>query len=306
MAEKMGKGLSALLGGGNKEVSKPTSEDAVIQVDIAKLFPSPFQPRRVFNEEGLNDLVTSIKEKGVLQPLMVRKSPGEDRYEIIAGERRWRASQIVGLRSLPIFIKDLSDQEALEVALIENLQRQDLTALEEAEGYRRLMIEFNHTQEELAQVVGKSRSHVGNMLRLLTLSDRIKDMIDQGKLSAGHARALLNADEPEKLAEKVVKRGLSVRQTEKLAQTEGGKQGRKPLLKKMNKSDDVIHLEQEIGNLIGLRTEIKMKDDKGTLTIHYQSLDQLYQLMNRLGTGGAIIGEEDEILPLAADDIVSG
>lgn len=301
----MGKGLSALLGGSGKASAKPAEEDAVLQIDIAKLFPSPFQPRRVFSEEGLNDLVTSIKEKGVLQPLMVRKSTGDDKYEIIAGERRWRAAQIVGLRSLPVFIKELTDQEALEVALIENLQRQDLTALEEAEGYRRLMIEFNHTQEELAQVVGKSRSHVGNMLRLLTLSDKIKDMMDQGKLSAGHARALLNAHEPEKLAEKVVKRGLSVRQTEKLASTEGQKQGRRPLLRKMNKSDDVLHLEQEIGNLIGLRTEIKMKDDKGVLAIHYNSLDQLYQLMNRIGTGGVIAGEEEDVLPLEADDIVS-
>lgn len=305
MAEKMGKGLSALLGGSPKEVTKPGKEDAVEQIDISKLEPSPYQPRRVFKEDELNDLVTSIREKGVLQPLMVRKAKEDGMYEIIAGERRWRASQIVGLRSLPIFIKDLSDQEALEVALIENLQRQDLTALEEAEGYRRLMVEFNHTQEELAKVVGKSRSHVGNVLRLLNLSDHIKDMIDQGKLSAGHARALLNARDPEKLADKVVKRGLSVRQTEKLAQTEGEKLGRKPLLKRAEKNQDVIHLEQEISNLLGLRTEIKMKDDKGTLTIHYQSLDQLYQLMNRLGTGGPISEDAEDILPLEAEDIVS-
>ncbi|MCK5168170.1 MAG: ParB/RepB/Spo0J family partition protein, partial [Rhodospirillaceae bacterium] len=215
----LGRGLSALLGDDEDDASQLETGGAEKdkKVAVTNMHPGKYQPRHGFNEDDLKDLANSIREKGVLQPLLVRPHPGIDgAFEIIAGERRWRASQLAQVHELPVIIRDFDDEETLEVALIENLQRQDLSPIEEAQGYQRLRDEFSHTQEILADALGKSRSHVANMLRLLSLPESVKDMLDDGRLSAGHARALLGADDPAGLAMDVVKKGLNVRQTEAL------------------------------------------------------------------------------------------
>lgn len=227
----------------------------------------------------------------MLQPLLVRLRPGSsDTYEIIAGERRWRASKEAGIREVPVIIKDFSDKETLEVALIENLQRQDLNPLEEAQGYHRLLQEFHHTQEELASVVGKSRSHVANMMRLLDLPDSVKQYVEEGALSAGHARALLNAKNPEKLAKKVMEQGLNVRQTEQLAMTEGEKKPRTAQKVSVGgrKDSDIMALEAELSSLLKTNVTIKWSGRNGKITIECNDLDKLDQVLQRLTTGGPV------------------
>ena len=222
---------------------------------------------------------------------MVRLRPGSsDTYEIIAGERRWRASKEAGIREVPVIIKDFSDKETLEVALIENLQRQDLNPLEEAQGYHRLLQEFHHTQEELASVVGKSRSHVANMMRLLDLPDSVKQYVEEGALSAGHARALLNAKNPEKLAKKVMEQGLNVRQTEQLAMTEGEKKPRTAQKVSVGgrKDSDIMALEAELSSLLKTNVTIKWSGRNGKITIECNDLDKLDQVLQRLTTGGPV------------------
>jgi len=282
----LGRGLSALFGEDAVEATAGGASDAARvprSVPVEFVHPGRFQPRRRFDEEALNGLVESVREMGVLQPLLVRRDPDqENAYEIIAGERRWRAAQLAGLHDVPVLVRELSDSDALEIALIENIQRQDLTALEEAEGYRRLMDEFGHTQEDLGKAVGKSRSHVANMMRLLSLPESLKEMVQDGRLSAGHARALLTADDPEGLAEKVVAMGLNVRQTEELARAAD-----KPARPERESPDeaadtDLRALEEEISVGIGLRVQIKPKGKRGTIAIHYQSLDQLDDVLRRL------------------------
>ena len=245
----LGKGLSAILGEIEEEAAPAAAASGlgIELIALDKLMPGRFQPRRRFQAEELADLVASNKEKGVLQPRLGRAG-SDGKYEIIAGERRYRASKEAGLTEVPVIIKDFSDKETLEVALIENLQRQDLNPLEEAQGYRRLLQEFHRTQEELAQVVGKSRSHVANMMRLLDLPDPVKDYVEKGQISAGHARALLNAKNPEKLAHKVVEQGLNVRQTEALAVSEGEKKTRSPsgTPSGSRKDSDIMALEAEL------------------------------------------------------------
>ena len=217
--------------------------------------------------------------------------PGPNTYEIIAGERRWRAAQIAGLHEVPVVVKELTDGEALEVALIENLQRQDLTPLEEAEGYKRLMEEFSHTQEQLAETVGKSRSHVANMMRLLALPDAVKDMLQSGELTAGHARALLTAPDPTGLAREIVAKGLSVREAERLAQaamkktsTQGGTKG---AAKIAGKDADIRALERDLANRLGLKVEIRHHGQQGgALVVHYTMLEQLDDILQRLSRGG--------------------
>ena len=231
-------------------------------------------------------MVESVREKGILQPILVR--PHDGGYEIIAGERRWRAAQRAQLHEVPVIVREFTDREALEVALVENLQRQDLSPLEEAEGYRRLIDEFSHTQEELAKALGKSRSHVANMMRLLGLPDPVKDMVAQGRLTAGHARALLTASDPVGLARAVVDKHLNVRQTEKLAQEEGGKAtkaakgGRPPA---HAKDPDTAALERDLTELLGVRVTIKPLGKGGELTVHYGSLEQLDDVLSRLTAG---------------------
>ncbi|GAB6052435.1 ParB/RepB/Spo0J family partition protein [Magnetospira thiophila] len=299
MAKKttnLGRGLSALLGDGpetydrtlNQASNDGTSSRLAKIVPIEHLKPSRFQPRHRIEEEGIQDLVRSIKSKGVLSPLLVRRDPQQpNQFEIIAGERRWRASQLAQLHEVPVIIREMDDQEALEIALVENLQRQDLSPLEEAEGYRRLMDEFSHTQEQLAQAVGKSRSHVANMMRLLGLPDPVKAMVEDGSLTSGHARALLNADDPVSLARKVSSKGLNVRQTERLVK-KGRKvsdgPSRKPRL--LDKDADTLSLERDLSNLLGLQVDIKFGGRGGSLTLHYGTLEQLDDILHRLTHGG--------------------
>jgi ParB family chromosome partitioning protein len=253
-------------------------------VPIEELKPSPFQPRRVFSEDELNGLADSIRAKGVMQPLLVRKTDSSTvRYEIIAGERRWRAAQLAGIHELPVIVRDLSDRETLEVALLENVQREDLSPLEEAEAYHRLIEEFGHTQQELADTIGKSRSHVANLLRLLGLPDKVRSMVEDGTLSAGHARALLNANDPLMLAMTIAERGLNVRQAEAMVRLEkangssaSSKSGSVP------KDPDTLALERELSSNLGLKVALKTKGKGGTVTIAYRSLDQLDGLLDKL------------------------
>ncbi len=291
----LGKGLSAIMGEIEEEkiASIPQKANGIEMISLDRLFPGKYQPRRNFKPEELSDLVASIQKKGVLQPLLVRLRPGStDTYEIIAGERRWRASKEAGIKEVPVIIKDFSDKETLEVALIENLQRQDLNPLEEAQGYHRLLQEFHHTQEELASVVGKSRSHVANMMRLLELPESVKSYLEEGTLSAGHARALLNAKNPEKLAKKVIDQGLNVRQTEQLAITEGEKKQRtvKTVSVGGRKDSDIMALEAELSSLLKTNVTIRWTGRNGKITIECNDLDKLDQVLQRLTTGGPVEG----------------
>lgn len=298
---KLGRGLSALLGDSGVAAAAAVVEGAAVlageaetapmglrNLPVAQLKPGKFQPRRQFDEAAIADLVESVRTKGVLQPILVR--PHDGMFEIIAGERRWRAAQRAQLHEVPVIVRDLSDKEALEVALVENLQRQDLTALEEAEGYRRLVEEFSHTQEELARAVGKSRSHVANMMRLLALPGPVKDFLDQGKLSAGHARALLTATDPVGLAQQVVDKQLNVRQTEKLAGGEAGGSGKavkgKSQGKLFDKDADTAALERDLTEQLGCRVTLTSSGKGGELTIHYGNLEQLDDILSRLSRSG--------------------
>lgn len=286
----LGRGLSALFGDTDSSYQPKTtaanSKDKsgeVRTLPIEWVQPGAYQPRRRFDEEAIKGLSESIKERGVLQPLMVRPLAGEkDSYEIIAGERRWRAAQLVGLHEVPVIIRTMSDREAMEVGLIENIQRQDLSPLEEAEGYRRLIEEFKHTQDGLARVVGKSRPHITNLLRLLTLPDNVKQMIDAGQLSMGHARSIVTARDPFALANEIVKKGLNVRQAEALAKKESdGRFGKKP--KPVAAEDaDIIALEKDLERIIGLKVKLHAEGATGSLTLYYSNLDQLDGVIQKL------------------------
>lgn len=295
----LGKGLSALMGDDfNQSVAVQPSPDTavggIVLAQITSLIPSPFQPRRVFAPEALSDLIHSIREKGVLQPLLVRRHPThEGMYEIIAGERRFRASKEAGLNQVPVIIKDFDDKAALEVALIENLQREDLNPLEEGEAYRRLLNEFQYTQEELSQVVGKSRSHVANMMRLLELPDDIKQMVENKELTIGHARALLNTENPSILAAEIVRKGLSVRETEKMAVNKGGvKTHKKTSFSKKNieyqKDSDILALESELAHMLKTQVSINWNGQGGEVVISYESLEKLDVILQRLTAMGPI------------------
>ncbi|MBF0393896.1 MAG: ParB/RepB/Spo0J family partition protein [Alphaproteobacteria bacterium] len=282
----LGRGLSALLGDAPDEDAVATVEAAPRSprsLPVEQLRPGRFQPRRLFDEAAIAELVESVREKGVLQPLLVRPLPEPDTYEIIAGERRWRAAQMARLHEVPVVVREFDDRETLEVSLVENLQREDLTPLEEAEGYRRLMDEFAHTQEDLGRAVGKSRSHVANMMRLLALPDPVKDMLDRGALSMGHARALLGAADAVGLAAQVATKGLSVRQTERLAREEGAKPKGAARPRGVEAKDpDTAALERDLSNLLGLEVSIKFHGKGGELTIHYGNLEQLDDVLHRL------------------------
>ena len=277
----LGRGLSALLGdedGGGGEAVR-----GLRTLPITFLHPSPFQPRHRMNDERLRELAQSIADRGVLQPLLVRRDAERaDSYEIIAGERRWRAAQLAKVHEVPVIVREMEDREALEIALVENLQREDLSPLDEADGYRRLKDEFSYTQAELASALGKSRSHVANTLRLLNLPDAVKEMIEASALTAGHARALLNAADPVALARTVARRGLNVRQTEKLVQAESRPARAR---KAAGRDPDTVALERDLSNLLGLRVGIHFRGGAGSLTIHYQSLEQLDEILHRLSRG---------------------
>jgi ParB family transcriptional regulator, chromosome partitioning protein len=269
----LGMGLSALLGG----AAAPPEGARTVPIEFLR--PSALQPRRHFGEDELAALADSIRAKGVMQPLLVRRLTNDEQYEIVAGERRWRAAQLAGCHELPVVVYALSDREALEVALLENVQRQDLTPLEEAEGYRRLIDEFGHTQDELAARLGKSRSHIANLIRLLGLPGPLRAMLESGQLSAGHARALLGARDPMPLAREIVARALNVRQTEALVRNEG------PAIKAARASRrdaDTIALERDLSSRLGLPVRLQPKAGGGTLSIGYRSLEQLDELLRRL------------------------
>jgi ParB family transcriptional regulator, chromosome partitioning protein len=275
----LGRGLSALFGEESDDHAAGDRQRVGKTVPIGFLRAGRFQPRHRFDDDGLRALAQSIREKGVLQPLLVRRHPDHaNGYEIIAGERRWRAAQLAQLHEVPVIVKELDDRAALEIALVENIQRADLTALEEAEGYRRLLAEFGHTQEALAISVGKSRSHVANMMRLLTLPDPVKQLLDSGALSAGHARALLGAADPAALAREIVRRGLNVRQAEGLVKKGKTKRGKATPAK----DADTVALERDLANLLGLKVAISFGGRGGALTIHYRTLEQLDEVIRRL------------------------
>lgn len=289
----LGRGLSALLGDDEAPtVETETAEPATRPtktVPIEFITANPKQPRKRFDDAAIDGLVESVREKGILQPILVRPHPTETNvYEIVAGERRWRAAQRAKLHEIPVLVRDLSDRDTLEIALVENIHREDLTPLEEAEGYQRLIDEFSHTQDALANAIGKSRSHIANMLRLLSLPEEVKSMVDDGLLTAGHARALLGTPNAEDLAHIVVKKELSVRQTEKLAQN--AKQGpMNNVVDKIGKAvdrrdADTIALEKSLTDHLGLKVELKGAGETGAVVIHYKSLDQLDGLLERLNT----------------------
>lgn len=280
----LGRGLSALLGESmEREGEAPGS---VFSLPTLDLKPGKFQPRYRFDDDKLTTLIDSIREKGIIQPLVVRpldKGMGElgmGTYEIIAGERRWRAARTLNLETVPVVVRDYTDREALEVALIENIQRDDLTPVEEAEGYQRLLGEFNYTQEELARSIGKSRSHVANMLRLNQLPTHIKDMIQDGKISAGHARTLVNADNMEELAQTIIENNLNVRQAEHLKKRRSIGQTLEIPDSEFIQQTKII--ETEIANLLRLAVSLKVKQSGATLTVHFNSYEAIDEFMDRL------------------------
>jgi ParB family chromosome partitioning protein len=283
----LGRGLSALMAdvhlAGPDQA--PASRRGDLQVSVDRLEPNPQQPRLDFKPEELESLADSIRQKGVIQPLIVRRKPGRDVYEIVAGERRWRAAQLAQLHEVPVVVRDLSDSEVLEVAIIENIQRADLNAIEEALGFRQLMTRFGHTQEKLAEALSRSRSHVANLLRLLTLPAEVQDQVRDGALSAGHARALIGNPKAAELARQIVSRGLSVRETERLVKTHAtlkppaGKLPTRP-----EKDADTRALEADLSaNLrMAVRIDHVRGEEKGQLSINYASLDELDMLCRLL------------------------
>jgi ParB family chromosome partitioning protein len=276
---RLGRGLAALIG-------DDTSEEAVVQdartlrhMPIELLKASPNNPRKHFADADLEDLAKSIRDKGLLQPIVVRPLNGSE-YEIVAGERRWRAAQRAGVHDVPVLIRELTDGEALEIALIENIQRSDLNPLEEARAYSLLLDQFNYTQQQLADSIGKSRSHIANTLRLMTLPESVRIQIESGNLTAGHARALVATDSPAELADKIIKLGLSVREAEGLAREAGPTRKAKP---KPEKDADTKALEKSVSEALGLKVEIDHKGEAGgMLTISYKTLDQLEEVCRKL------------------------
>ena len=284
----LGRGLSALMADvAEAETDATIKETADQQVPIERIHPNPDQPRKRFESAPLDDLVASIKEKGVLQPLIVR--PAGDGFEIVAGERRWRAAQQAQLHTLPVIIRDFTDTEVLEVAIIENIQRADLNPIEEAAGYKQLMERFGHTQEKMAEALGKSRSHIANLLRLLQLPESVQGYVNDGTLSAGHARALITADDPEGLAKKVIAGALSVRATEALVKKTNAGVSDAAVTKRrssgpIEKDADTRALEADLSAATGVKVSLTHKPDgeSGQLTLTYQSLEQLDDLCRKL------------------------
>jgi len=282
----LGRGLAALFGEESEDYAELDRARATKTVAIEHLHPNPLQPRQVFDAEALKALADSIIENGILQPILVRRDPARpSEYQIVAGERRWRAAQIAQLHEVPVVIREFSDSQALEVAIVENVQRQDLNPIEEAAGYQRLIEEFDHTQDMLSRVVGKSRSHIANTLRLLGLPPAVKELIAERRLTAGHARALVGLGEAEALARRIVKDGLSVRQAETLAQrarTGGAPSGGRKTAAGREKDPDTLALERDLTNLLGLKVTIELREHGGALTVHYQTLEQLDDVLRRL------------------------
>ncbi len=285
---RLGRGLAALMGdvGAESAVTDRAQKLPPRKVPIEHLTPNPRNPRRIFADTELDELSQSIRERGIIQPIVVRSTPGGGKnFEIIAGERRWRASQRAGLHEVPIVVLEVTDAEALELAIIENIQRADLNPLEEAAGYQALASQYSHSQDDIAHIVGKSRSHVANTLRLLRLPDSVKAYINQGKLTAGHARALINQTDPEGVARDIVEKGLNVREAEKLRQDNAKAAGKKPKKStaKAMKDANIAALERQLSDARGLVVEINDRGRAGgTLGIRYRTLDQLDEVVRRL------------------------
>lgn len=291
----LGRGLSALMA--DIEPNAQTSGEPVESetaphrgerlIPIDQISPNPDQPRRQFSQSTLEELAASIREKGIIQPLILRPDPADqNQFQIVAGERRWRAAQIAQLHDLPAIVRDLNDTEVLEVAIIENIQRADLNAVEEAHGYRQLMEKFGHTQDQLATAMGKSRSHLANTMRLLQLPDEIQTMLQEGQLSAGHARALITAPDPIALARRAVKEGMSVREVEKVAKSAGTSQKSQPRRSTPQKDADTRVLESDLSRVLGMGVVIDHDSDGGggKLSIKYKDLNQLDDLLRLLNT----------------------
>ena len=283
----LGRGLSALMADVPPAVTPSTAGvvAAERQIPVERIRPNPNQPRRSFTKDQLQELTDSIREKGIIQPLILREDPTRPGYyEIVAGERRWRAAQAAQLHQVPAVVRDYNDTEVLEVAIIENIQRANLNPVEEAAGYRQLMDRFGHTQEHVAEALGKSRSHIANLLRLLNLPEDVQQMLRDGQLSAGHARALVTTDNPSELARQVVAKGLSVRETEKLAKGPAPSARAKPATPKAEKDADTRALEQDLTAALGMKLRIDHAPgtERGQVTIQYQNLDELDRLCQAL------------------------
>ena len=280
---RLGRGLAALIGDVDSPAAEPASDHGRGQrrLPVAFLRPNPRNPRKSFGAADLDDLTASVREKGVVQPILVRPVEGAvDSYEIVAGERRWRAAQKAGLHEVPVVVRDLSDKEALELAIVENVQRQDLNALEEAIGYQQLIDGYAYSQSALAEVIGKSRSHIANTLRLLKLPEEVQVYLREGKLTAGHARALVTLDDPVAAARRIVEAGLNVRDVEALGESAGRRKtagGKKP-----TKDADTRALEKSLTDRIGLAVTIDHKSNGGRVTVTYKTLEQLDDICRRL------------------------
>jgi len=282
--QRLGRGLAALIGDDADEDAVMDEARGFRRIPIDLLHPNPHNPRRRFEAGDLDELVQSIRAQGVLQPLIVRPRSDGQTYEIVAGERRWRAAQRVPLHEIPALVRDFTDGEALEIALIENVQRADLNALEEAQGYAQLIEHFGYTQQQLASSISKSRSHIANSLRLLLLPDEVKVHLETGALTAGHARTLVASAAPAELAEEIIKLGLSVREAERLTQT--AQQKHKTPRRPRRPDADTRDLERRLGEALGLKIEIVDRGDAGgRLTIHYRTLEQLDEVSRRLAQG---------------------
>ena len=281
----LGRGLSALMAEVNPVIGEydVDEETGVLSVSIDQIEPNPNQPRRTFLKDDLDDLSNSIIEKGIIQPLIVRKiSDKKDVYQIVAGERRWRAAQLARVHKVPVVVRSFSDVEVLEIAIIENIQRADLNPIDEANGYQQLMVKYNHTQDKLSKVLGKSRSHIANLLRLLNLPNDVQILLGSGKISIGHARALITRSDASSLAKEIIRKKLSVREIEKLIKVDLGSSLKKPLSK--TKDADTRAIEGDLKAAIGMSVDIghDVSTGKGTLKIKYNNLDQLDKLINIL------------------------
>ncbi|MBB4508920.1 ParB/RepB/Spo0J family partition protein [Rhizobium leguminosarum bv. viciae] len=282
---RLGRGLAALIG----EMDQPVPVEAERTISADRMIPiefvsrNPRNPRRFFDDSELHDLASSIRQHGIVQPIVVR-TMSRDRYEIIAGERRWRAAQLAGLIEIPVIIRDVDDKTALEIAIVENVQRADLNALEEALGYEQLIAEYGYTQNDLGEIIGKSRSHVANSLRLLKLPDPVRDLLASGSLSAGHARALVSTSDPAGLARTIVAKGMSVRDAEKLAQNniKAQSEPQQTALRRDQKDSDTLALERTLSDALGLDVAINHKASGGQIKISYKSLEQLEEICRLL------------------------
>ncbi len=294
----LGRGLSALLGDVNRDVSisgdtrtdeRQDGNRSVRMIEISRIAPHPEQPRRHFDEQALLELAESIRTRGIIQPIIVRPVSG-DRYQIVAGERRWRAAQKAQLHQIPAIVREFSEAETLEIALVENIQREDLNAIEEAQAYRSLITQFHHSQDALARIVGKSRSHIANLIRLLDLPADVQDLVMVGQLSMGHGRALIGAADCSTLAKTIATKGLSVRETERLVREsrDGARSAKRSpaSAQSTGRDPDLVAMEQHLTDLLGLKVGINHENGKGALTLQYSSLEQLDMICQKLTGGG--------------------